>query len=72
MSSADQVWKRTHQTFLNITLSRLHQTNKDLEIVFAADPKNGLEEAVFHRFEEITKEILRRTDKIAGDEKNVR
>ena len=72
MSSADQVWKRTHQAYLNITLFRLHQTNHDLEIVFAADPAKGLEEEVFQSFEEVTQEILRRTDKIAGDEKEVR
>ena len=50
----------------------MHQTNNELEIVFAADPKNGLEDAVFQRFEEVTQEILRRTDKIVGEEKNVR
>ena len=43
-----------------------------MKIVIAPDPKNGLEDAVLHRFEEVTMEILRRTDKIAGDSKNVR
>ena len=43
-----------------------------MKIVFARDLKNGLEDAVLHSFEEVTQEILRRTNKIAGDTKNVR
>ena len=43
-----------------------------MKIVFAPDPKNDLKEAVLHSLEEVTEEILRRTDKIAGDTKNVR
>ena len=43
-----------------------------MKIVFAPDPKNGLQDAVLHKFEEVNREILRRTDKIAGDSKNVR
>ena len=50
----------------------MHQTRSDLEIVFASKPKNGLGEAILHSFDEVTEEIKRRTDKIAGDSKNVR
>ena len=66
----EKTWQISAALFIK-TL-RLHQTTQDLEIVFAADPKNGLEDAVLHSFEDVTEEIIRRTDKIAGVEKNVR
>ena len=50
----------------------MQQTRSDLKIVFASDPKNGLGEAVLNSFDEVTEEIKRRTDKIAGDRKEVR
>ena len=75
MSSQDQVWNRTLLNFTSLTFTyfRLHQTRKELEIVFASDTKNGLSDAVFRSFKEVTEEIGRRTDRIAGgDSKNVR
>ena len=50
----------------------MQQTRSDLKIEFASDPNNGLKEVVLNSFDEVTEEIKRRTDKIAGDRKEVR
>ena len=51
---------------------RLHQTTADLKIVFAPDPKHRLQDTILHSFDEVTEEIKRRTEKIAGNTKDVR
>ena len=75
MSAQDQV-KVEHFTKFSSLLEtspfRLHQTENELEIVFSRDVKHGLGDAIFHSFEGVSEEIERRTDKIAGDAKNVR
>ena len=50
----------------------MHQTRGDHKIEVASDPKNGLGEAVLNSFDEVTEVIKRRTDKLAGDMKEVR
>ena len=76
MSSQDQVGGSGHEAAITSSIPpsyfRLHQTTADLEIVFAPDPKHGLQDTILHSFDEVTEEIKRRTDKIAGNTKDVR